>query len=169
MIALSNVITRKVIWKPVGQRRGVSCLSDTDQQRPSHWLIIMNTKLTLAETKSYMSTALPSTVPFVLENFLRSKRLIQRAAQVEVSLEVGSISLPRKIIKHLWVVYNCFYSSVEMQRGLYIRLVQHCGARFSPGKGRGGSAKPSGEAAERSCLTLLRVLRAFILCRISIF
>lgn len=66
-------------------------------------------------------------------------------------------------------MYDSFCSSVERQRGLYIRLVQQCRARFSPGTGSAGSAKPSGEAAERSHLTLPRVLTAFILCRVSIF
>lgn len=94
--------------------------------------------------------------------------LIQRAAQVDVSLEIRRISLPRKNIKHLWEMYNHSCSSVEMQRGLYIRLVQQCRARFSPGTGRAGSAKPSGGAAERSHLAVLRVVRAFNLFRTSL-
>lgn len=65
-------------------------------------------------------------------------------------------------------MYNHSCSSVEMQRGLYIRLVQQCWARFSPGTGRAGSAKPSGEAAERSHLAVLRVVRAFNLFRTSL-
>lgn len=95
--------------------------------------------------------------------------LLQRAAQVEVSLEVRSISLPWKIVKHLWVMYDYFCTSVEVQRGHYIKLVQQCGARFSPGMGRAGSAKPSGEAPGRSHLTLLRVIRAFNSFRTPIF
>jgi len=66
MIVLSNAITRKVIWKhwdrAVWSKLSLWCIS----QRPSHWLIILNTEVTLAETKSYMSTTLPSTVRFIL-------------------------------------------------------------------------------------------------------
>lgn len=72
-------------------------------QRPSHWLIIMNTELTLAETESYMNTTVAFNSSLRPSKFSQEQKallcLTQRAAQVKFSLEVRRISACRKNIK----------------------------------------------------------------------